>query len=435
MLPHLQRATLNGRVFAFNTALCLLILHLQYCPARAGVEDGFARHVARRGDSKGSTRLFFIQSASQAAFAFLLLVGWGLMIRSLIRLQQVDHGFHPDNVLTMRVPIGNSTQPRPSGKYDSKPRQMAFYRQLVERLDSRSFRASASAPSSVLLNEEAAVPTQVAARTISPQYLSVMGIPLIAGRFFTESDQDGSKRVVIVNERLAQEMFPHRDAVGQKLPGWDIETTIVGVVKNASQTSYEQPAEGELYHPYQQYIFGVFPSPIVVRTSGDPLSLADTLRKEIWAADLNQPIVEVETMNDVIADSIWRPRVSAWIFSVLGSLALLLASAGVYGEAYTKARRAREVGIRVALGATPRRVVGLILHDTMIPLAAGLASGLVAALLLSRVLTSLLYEISSTDPVTYLGAGALLLAIEAAASARPAWKAAIGDPRGALRTE
>ena len=366
------------------------------------------------------------------------------MIRSLIRLQQVDHGFHPDNVLTMRVPIGNSTQPRPSGKYDSKPRQMAFYRQLVERLERvPGVKAAAvvnnlplsGANTSVLLNEEAAVPTQVAARTISPQYLSVMGIPLIAGRFFTESDQDGSKRVVIVNERLAQEMFPHRDAVGQKLPGWDIETTIVGVVKNASQTSYEQPAEGELYHPYQQYIFGVFPSPIVVRTSGDPLSLADTLRKEIWAADLNQPIVEVETMNDVIADSIWRPRVSAWIFSVLGSLALLLASAGVYGEAYTKARRAREVGIRVALGATPRRVVGLILHDTMIPLAAGLASGLVAALLLSRVLTSLLYEISSTDPSTYLGAGALLLAIEAAASARPAWKAAIGDPRGALRTE
>jgi putative ABC transport system permease protein len=287
-----------------------------------------------------------------------------------------------------------------------------------------------------LLNEQDAVPTQVAARTISPQYFSVMGIPLIAGRFFTESDQEGSKRVVIVNERLAHQMFPHRDAVGQKLPGWDIETTIVGVVKNASQASYEQPAEGELYHPYQQFIFGVFLSTIVVRTSGDPLSLAATLRKEIWAADPNQPIVKVETMNDVVADSIWRPRFSAWIFSVLGSLALLLTSAGVYGVmAYTTARRAREVGIRVALGASPRRVMELILRDAMIPLAAGLASGLFVALLLSRLLASLLYEISSADPVTYLGAGALLLAIGAAASARPAWKAATGDPLTALRTE
>jgi putative ABC transport system permease protein len=156
----------------------------------------------------------------------------------------------------------------------------------------------------------------------------------------------------------------------------------------------------------------------------------------VWAVDPDQPIVKVETMNDVIADSIWRPRFSAWIFSVLGGLALLLTSAGVYGVvAYTTGLRTKEVGIRVALGARPRDVFGVMLRSAMIPLAAGLAVSLVAALLLSRLLTSVLYEISSSDPVTYLSAGALLLVIGAIASARPAWRAATRDPIQALRTE
>ena len=164
--------------------------------------------------------------------------------------------------------------------------------------------------------------------------------------------------------------------------------------------------------------------------------MADTLKKVIWMVDSNQPIVKVETMNDMIADSIWRPRFSAWILSVLGGLALLLTSAGVYGViAYTAGLRKREVGIRMALGATPRDVVAIIFRSAMIPLAAGLAVSVVAALLLSRLLASVLYEISSADPVAYLGAGALLLVIGAVASVLPAWRAANGDPLRALRSE
>src|SRR5260370_42655858 len=138
-------------------------------------------------------------------------------------------------------------------------------------------------------------------------------------------------------------------------------------------------------------------------------------------------------MDDVIADSIWRPRFSAWVFSVLGGLAVLLTCAGIYSVvAYTTNLRAREIGIRVALGATPQKVVAVILRDAMLPLAAGLAVSLVAALLLSRLLSSLLYEIGSTDPLTYVIAGALLLSIGAVASARPSWKPAPGDPLHAL---
>ena len=424
-------------------------VHHQRGSDPGAVEDGPAGCAAQRTHGRrveiGSVRLFSILIASEAALAFLLLVGSGLMVRSLIRLQQSDHGFHPDHVLTMRVPVGTFTQPQPKGKYDTKPQQMAYYHELVERLQSvPGVKAAAvvnnlplsGSNSSIIFGEHGDHPMLFTTRTISPQYFSVMGIPLIAGRFFTESDRDGSRGVVILNEYLAHHLFPQRVAVGQNFPDSGSPVTVVGVVKDSAQMSYEEPPKGELYIPYQQFIFGVFLSTIVVRTSGDPLSLAATLSKEVWAVDPNQPIVKVETMNEVIANSIWRPRFSAWIFSVLGGLALLLTSAGVYGVvAYTTGLRTREVGIRVALGASPRDVVAMILRSALIPLAAGLAVSVVAALLLSRLLGSLLYEISGTDPVTYFGAGMLLLGIGAAASILPAWRAATRDPLHALRTE
>jgi len=450
VLPHIQRVAVNERVLLFNTVLCLLLACIfsiapVFLASKTDLQ-AVLRGGHGMGGAKGSTRLFSILIASEAAFAFLLLVGSGLMIRSLIRLQQADHGFHADHVLTMRVPIGSRTQTRPSGKYDTKARQMAYYRELVERLQRiPGVKAIAVVNNLPLSGINTSImfrgpdgESTMASRTISPQYFSVMGIPLIAGRAFSEADQASSKPVAILNEYLAHQMFPDRDAVGQTLPpeGAGPPATVVGVVRNASQMSYEQPAKGEIYLSYQQVMFGVFMSTIVVRTSGDPLPLAATLRKEVWAVDPNQPIVKVETMDDVIADSIWRPRFSAWVFSVLGGLALLLTCAGVYSVvAYTTNLRAREIGIRVALGATPQKVVAVILRGAMIPLASGLAVSVVAALLLARLLASLLYEIGGNDPVTYLGAGLLLLAIGATASARPAWKAATADPLQALRTE
>jgi putative ABC transport system permease protein len=371
------------------------------------------------------------------------------MIRSLIRLQQDDHGFRPDHVLTMRVPVGTLTQPR-STKYETKPQQMAYYKNLLDRIEKIPGVRSAAVVNNLPLsgvNSTTAVrgpdgrPMLVSTRTISGQYFAAMGIPLLAGRAFSDGDRTGAPGVVIINEYLARQMYPGLDPVGRPLPLAEGDSraagpTVVGVVKDSSQLSYDQPARGEKYLPYQQYIFATFMSTIVVRTAGDPLALANALRKAVWAVDSNQPIVRVQTMNDVIADSIWRPRFSAWIFSVLGALALLLTSAGVYSVvAYTSALRVREVGIRVALGATPQDVIGVILRGAMIPLLTGLAISVVAASLLSRLMASLLYGISGSDPITYVGAGALLLATGAMASIRPAWKAATGDPLQALRTE
>jgi predicted permease len=391
--------------------------------------------------------VFSILIGCETAFAVILLVGSGLLGSSLIRLEQADHGIHPDHVLTMRVPIGTATQPRPTGKYDSKPRQMAYYHEQVESLRRvNGVRAVAVVNNLPLSNANTAIflkgpdgqPMQTSTRTISPEYFAVMGIQRLAGRSFSEADGADAPRVAIVNESLARLLFPDRNPLGQSLasPEGGPTSTVVGVVKDSPQLSYDQAPKGEMYLPYQQTMFGVFLSTIVVRTSSDPLALAGVLRQQVWSVDPDQPVVKVETMNEIIADSIWRPRFSALAFSLLGGLALLLTSAGVYAVvAYTSALRVREVGIRIALGASAPRVVTIIMRSALIPLATGLTIGSAAALLLSRLLASLLYDTRAWEPATYFAAAILLLAIGVIASAGPSWRAATRDPLEALRAE
>jgi predicted permease len=454
VLPHLQRASLNPRVLAFNAVLCLLLavvcsLAPIFLAARTDLQSVMRGGRAVSGP-RGSSRLFSTLIGLEAGLAFLLLVGSGLMIRSLVRLQEADHGFHPDHVLTLRVPVGTLSQPRPTGKYDTRPRQMAYYREILERVRTvPGIKAAAIVNNMPLSGINSSLsefkapgldgkPEFISTRTVSPQYFAAMGIPLIAGRDFADSDQTGAPSVTIINEHLARELFPDRSPIGEHLtsesgrPG----PTIVGVAKDSPQLSYELPARAELYIPYQQFIFATFMSTVVVRTEGEPTALAAALRKQVWAVDQNQPVVKVETMDEVVANSIWRPRFSAWIFSVLSALSVFLTAIGVYSVvAYTSTLRAGEVGIRVALGATTSDVFAVILRGAMVPVMVGLSLSIVAALLLSRLLANLLYGITSSDPVTYWSAAVLLLAIGAAAGARPAWRAATRDPLRTLRAE
>jgi len=357
-------------------------------------------------------------------------------------LQRADTGFHADHVLTMRVPIGTQMQSNPAGKYDTRPRQIEFYRQVLDRLAIVPGVRAVAVVNNLPLSEANTTTVYrgpdggalaVMTRTVSEQYFAVMGIRLLQGHIFSEHEQDG----VVINEYLARLFFPDRNPIGQALPSdRPTKAVVVGVVANAWQRRYDQPAAGEIFIYYRKYMFGTFLSTIVARTSGDPLALAGILRKQVWAVDPNEPVLKVQTMDDVIAGSIWRPRFSAWIFAALGGLALLLTSAGIYGiVAYTTALRNKEVGIRVALGANPRDIAAVVLRSAMVPLAAGLAAGFVAALILNRLLSSLLYETSSTDPVAYLSAATLLLALGMIASMRPAWRSATADPLRALRIE
>ena len=445
VLPHLQRASLDARVFAFNAAVLLLIACLCTIAPLWMVRRADLQSVLRagQGSSGSGSRIFFVLIAAETAFAFLLLAGSGLMVRSLIRLQQGDHGFHPDHVLTIRVPLGSLTQ-RPADR-DTRPLQIAYYHDLMERLERipnlRAIAVVNNLPLSgvnttIELKRPEGETVLNSTRTISPQYFAAMGIPLLAGRTFTDADRTGAPAVAIINRFLAHQLFPDRDPIGQTLPGDAFQSVVVGVVKDSAQMAYDQPAKGEIYFPYTQYIFGAFMSTIVVRTAGDPRAIAGMLEKEIWAYDPKQPITKIETMDDVVADSIWRPRFSAWLFSILGVLALALTAAGVYGViAYTTTLRVRELGIRIALGATPAHVVGLVLRDAFAPLLAGLLAGVAAAALSARALTSLLYEIRASDPLTYLAAASVLLGIGLLAAARPALKAAQSDPLDALRSE
>ncbi|HEY1215150.1 MAG TPA: FtsX-like permease family protein, partial [Bryobacteraceae bacterium] len=415
VLPHLQRVALNHRVLVFNAALCLLLTALcSAAPillaARTDLRSALGGGRTAAGH-RSSSRLFSTLIAMEAGLAFLLLVGSGLMIRSLVRLQQDDHGLRPDHVLTLRVPVGTFTQPRPTGKYDTRPRQIAYYRQILERVKRVPGIKAAAIVNNLPLsgintsldfgfNSPDRESQVTSARTISPEYFAAMGIPLVAGRVFTDRDQSGAPSVAIINEYLARHFFPDRSPLGQKLLEGGSKTpgpTIVGVVKDSPQMSYEWPGKGEVYIPYQHYMFATFMSTVVVRTDGEPKPLAAALKKQVWAVDPNQPVAKVETMKDVIANSIWRPRFAAWILSVLSGLSVFLTAIGIYGVvAYTSTLRTREVGIRVALGATPKEVVAVILRGAMIPLLLGLALSIVAALLLSRVLTNLLYGISSS---------------------------------------
>ncbi len=450
VLPHLASVAVNERVLLFNTILCLILACLFSIGPVLLASKTDLQLVLRggtMGGPGGGARWFAMLIACEAALSFLLLVGSGLMIRSLIRLEQSDHGINPDHVLTARVPIGTRTQTHRDLKYDTRPRQIVYYRELLEQLTRMpGIRAVAIVNNPPLTTVNTAVPVLgpdgqtllVSTRTVSEQYFQAMGTPLLAGRAFTAQDDPAAPRVAILNQTLARRLFPGGDVVGRNLPSSDAKSgaLVVGVVKDAPQMSYERPPEGELYLPYQQIVFGAFMSTVIVRTSGDPLAVAPTLQKAIWAVDPDQPVVQVETLKDVIADSIWRPRFSAWIFSVLGIVALALTSAGVYSVVtYTTALRARELGIRVALGATPRGVAAVVLRGTMVPLTAGLAASFAAALFLSRLMASLLYGVGSADPLTYAGAALLLLSIGAAASLRPAWRAAHADPLPALRAE
>ena len=440
-LPHLQRIALNGRALAFSAALCVLLACLcSVAPVLFAfkVDLQTALRGGQAARQRTSARMFSTLIAAQAGFAFLLLAASGLMLHSLIRVEQADRGFRPEHVLTLRVPVGNLTLGMGQTKYDTRPRQMALYREILEHLQRVPGVIAAAYTNNIPLSgANTSIATDrggmlISARTVSSQYFAAMGIPLIKGRFFTDADQ--GQQVAIINELLARQNFPDRDPIGQTFGAKG--PMIVGVVKNATQNSYDAPITGEIYEPYQTFLFGAFLSTFVVRTAGDPVALADALRKEVWAVDPDQPVLKVETMEDLVADSIWRPRFSAWIFSVLGGLALLLSCVGVYSViAYTATLRAREVGIRVALGATPGRVITMILRDAMLPVSIGLALSVIAALLLSRLLEGLLYETKATDPAAYLGAAAVLLFAGVIASARPAMTAASANPIRVLRID
>jgi predicted permease len=277
-------------------------------------------------------------------------------------------------------------------------------------------------------------------RAIGPGYFSTMGIPLIRGREFTDQDGADSKKVVVISEKTAQRYWPGQDPIGKRLkPGAtnsDIPwREVIGVVKDVRQNDFIAQPKMQMYLPYRQ-MKNVAANALVVRTSVEPMSLATSMRNAIWAVDKDQPVANIDTMQHIVSEAIARQRFSMLLLGIFAVLALVLAAVGIYGVmSYSVAQRTHEIGIRMALGARRADVLQMTVKQGLKLVGAGMIIGLAAAFLLTRVMASLLFGISATDPITFVGISLVLLVVAILASYVPALRATKVDPIIALRAQ
>ena len=403
----------------------------------------------RGGVGAGSERLRAALVVGELALSLALLAGSGLLIRSFLRLQDVDAGFRPDGVLTMRISLPE--------KHYSKPEQTrAFYRELLDRVRQLPGVDAAGAVTGLPLSgtgwsgtttiDTQAVPEkertpETDQRPVTPGYFEAMGIALVRGRYFDQRDTETSAPVAIVDETLARTYWPHQDAVGQRIkPGgrrsdapWCI---VVGVVRHVRYRTLESPSRVEFYWPYAQTPFALDSMSLAIHTAADPRLLANAVQKQVAALDPDQPIYRIHTMHELMAESVARRRLSMFLLAIFAGVALLLAAVGIYGVmSYTVAQRAHEMGIRMALGARGANIIWLVVGRSLWLTGAGLLIGLAGSLLLTRLLATLLFDVKATDPLTYLFVAVFLAAVAQLASFLPAWRATTIDPVTALRQE
>ncbi len=381
----------------------------------------------------------------EVAMSLLLLIGAGLMIRSFMRLLRVDPGFKSEHVLTMQLSL-------PQTKYAQPPQRVAFYRQVLQRLEALPGVKAVGAINQLPLtgsssdrtfNEQGKPPQNpppnAEFRVVSPGYFRAVGIPLVKGRYFADTDQETTPKAVIINQAMARRYWPGEDPLGKRIsfdgaPGQPNWREVVGIVGDVRQLGLGSEAKPEMYVPFTQ--FPRLNMTLVAQSAGDPAKLTSAVRSEVRAIDADQPVYNTRTMEEVLAQSVAKQRLNMLLLGIFAGVALVLAAIGIYGVmSYTTAQRMHEFGIRMALGARPKDLLTLVLGQGMLLALLGVVLGLVAAFLATRVMSSLLYGVSSTDPLTFIGVALLLLLVALAASLVPARKATRVDPIIALRYE
>jgi putative ABC transport system permease protein len=448
----LHHISMNLAAFGFAAGLSLLTgIAVGLLPglraSRIDVSEWLREHGKTTAGARGK-RLHAALVTGETALALVLLVGAGLMVQSFRRLAITPNGFNPDHLLTVRVPLMNY-------KY-SPPKSAAFYEDVLRRirkipgvksagmannLPFTGFHVSFAFSAPPNFRGGPGRTVGVAGRSVSPGYFQAMGIPLVGGRDFSEAeDRMDAPCVRIVNQAMARLYWPAEDAVGQQLPGVcakrGASATIVGVVADSKQDSVESQPQPEMYEPYAQHPFATYLVTFAIRTVSDPLAVARAVRQAVQSVDSDQPVIQLRTMQEVISESIWRQHVSASVLSIFAIIALVLASVGMYGViSYSISRRTHEIGIRSALGATQCDVFMLVLREGARLTLIGLVAGIILAAGLTRTLRSLLFGVTSTDPVTLLGVITLLVAAAFLACYLPARRAAKVDPMAALRYE
>jgi putative ABC transport system permease protein len=452
MFPMLQQMRVDVPVLAFTFGISILTgLLFGMVPAwRSSHTDlnTTLKEAAGRSESAGgSHRIRSFLLASEVALAVLLSVSAGLLLRSFLRVTDVNPGVRTANILTMNVSL-------PDVKYDTPLKRAAFYKNLIERLDTLPGVRSAGAVTYLPLRVsilsfrigvnsfviEGRPPVsqdqqpQADYRTATPDYFNTMGIGLRQGRLFDQHDDLDTKRVALVNEAMVRKHFAHENPLGQHIVmGQPME--IVGVVADAKLYGLDAPVEPAVYVPHAQHT-GESSVAVVVRTEGDPAAIASAVRREILKLDPEQPVSNLRTMQTVLSDSLMLRRVSMLLLSVFASLALTLATVGIYGlTAYSVSRRTHEIGLRVALGASQPQILRLVVGRGLVTSLIGAGIGVAAAFELTRGLSGMLYGVTATDPLVFAGVPLLLIAVSVLASYVPARKATRIDPLAALRYE
>jgi putative ABC transport system permease protein len=448
-LPFLKKVAMNPPVLGFSLAAALVTtLLFGMAPALAASRTDLVEDLKEggRGTGESAARGRFRAGlvVVEIALALLLLIGATLTIRSLANLQAVNPGFNPEAVLTTDIVLPPSTYAAPSRRVD-------FFRLLLEKVAAAPGVAAAGmatnppfsgSKSGNDVRAEGAPPPKAGEnliaffRSVDPGYFKALDVRLARGRYFTERDPAGSP-VAIVNEAMARRLWPGQDPVGRRFaPGGRSVTwlTIVGVVSDVKSLSLADPPDLEYYLPYR-----MSPAPamsLVVRTSLDAGRLSTVLRAAVRELDRELPVSEATALSERIARSTGTRRFSAALLGAFAGLALVLAAVGIYGiVAHSVTRRTHEIGVRMSLGAHPRKIAGMVLRRTLMLGGAGVAIGAGGSLALTRLLRTMLYGVSATDPVVFAAASAFLLVVASLAAYIPARRAARVDPLVALRHE
>jgi putative ABC transport system permease protein len=450
-LPRLGAIGIDPGVLGFTAAVSLLTgLLFGVVPAFATARpDLFAalRPGGRHTGSRSRKRARAVLVGGEVALAVMLLVGAGLMLRSLEKLLAVNPGFDPKNLLTLTVQTTGARYSEDEPVWAFWDRTLEAVRAVpgVERaawtsqlpLGGNFDRYGVQIEGKLLSNPEDAPSAD--RYSVTPDYLQTMGIPLKRGRAFTARDNGSSPEVVLINETFARIGWGGEDPIGQKVQYGSPDRpwrTVVGIVGDVHHTGLDEQRAPQLYIPESQGFFADGTMDLAVRTRGDPAALASAVQAAIRSVDPTQPILNVSTMDQMISGTAQQRRFTFILFQVFAALALLLAAAGIYGVlAGNVTERTLEIGIRSALGASRSELLGLVLRQGLALAAAGVVVGGAASLVLARFLERLLYGVRPQDPLTFAGVVIVLLAVTVAASWGPAWRATRVSPLEAIRGE
>ena len=451
-LPRTTEIGVNGSVLLFTLGTCVLVgLLFGAVPALHASRPHLADTLkdAARGSSAGAAkgRARKLLVVSECALALVLLIGAGLLVRTLSRLQAVDLGFDGRHVLTAGLWLPQPNQPE-TGPYFSHPARVRFFNEVLRRVSALPGVTTAAVMSRAPLLGGGFVPFEIEGRKgegpltthfsqVTPSAFTALSIPLVSGRLFTEADDEKASPVALVNRAFARKLLGGKDPIGLRLHlkgRVPEDCTIVGVVGDVLMDGLDTAPRPLLYRPLLQS--SVLSEMLVLKTSTDPAALGEAIRREVRAVDRDQPTYGIRTMDEILVEALGARRFAMVLLGVFAGVALLLATVGIYGVmAYSVAQRTHELGIRVALGADAKSVLSLVMGQGAALTLAGIGAGLLGAAALTRALSPLLFGVSPHDLVTFAGVPCLLAAVALLACAVPALRAARVDPIVALRGE